>query len=214
MRTTDIFLSFLGRLLGKNIGRIKYIKDKAATTFFCSKVSCVGRKAIIRWPLYLYGEKYIQVGDSFSTGPGLRIECFDSYLNEQYRPKLQIGNNVTLNYYCHIGCINQITIGDDVLIGSSVLITDHSHGLLSSDNPQTPWAKRKLLSKGPVIIGNNVWIGENSCILPGVTIGDGCIIGAGSIVTHNIPAYSIAAGNPAKIVKQICEKEDEYEKRD
>ena len=62
---------------------------------------------------------------------------------------------------------------------------------------------RKLLSKGPIYIGENSWIGENACIMPNVSIGKGCIIGANSVVTHNIPDYSVAVGCPAKVVKTI-----------
>lgn len=62
---------------------------------------------------------------------------------------------------------------------------------------------RPLFSKGPVIIGKNVWIGDKATILPGVTIGDGSIIGANSVVTKDVPAYSVVAGNPAKIIKTI-----------
>jgi acetyltransferase-like isoleucine patch superfamily enzyme len=64
-------------------------------------------------------------------------------------------------------------------------------------------ALRDLFSKGPVRIGKRVWIGENACILPGVSIGDGAVIGAGSVVTKDIPPNSIAAGNPAKVIRTI-----------
>ncbi len=60
-----------------------------------------------------------------------------------------------------------------------------------------------MVSKGPVVIGNNVWLGNNVCVMPGVTIGDGAIIGANSVVTHDVPAYAVAAGVPAKIIKQL-----------
>lgn len=63
--------------------------------------------------------------------------------------------------------------------------------------------QRPLYSKGAVHIGNNVWIGQNACIMPGVTIADGAIIAANSVVTHDIPAYSVAAGAPAKVIKHI-----------
>lgn len=107
---------------------------------------------------------------------------------------------VCLNRNVHIGCINRITIGQGTLIGSNVLITDHSHG--EKEYELSP-SYRPLYSKGPVEIGKNVWIGENVCILPDVTIGDNCIIGAGSIVTRSIPENSIAVGNPARVVKQF-----------
>lgn len=66
-----------------------------------------------------------------------------------------------------------------------------------------PYYERSMYSKGPVVIGNNVWLGNNVCVMPGVTIGDGAIIGANSVVTHDIPAYSVAAGIPAKVIKQL-----------
>jgi lipopolysaccharide O-acetyltransferase len=91
-----------------------------------------------------------------------------------------------------------------VLIASCVFISDHNHGrydeLDMASSPAVPPADRPLSSK-PVRIGNNVWLGEYVCILPGVTIGDGSIIGASSVVTHDIPANSIAAGNPARVIR-------------
>ena len=107
---------------------------------------------------------------------------------------------VCVNKNVHIGCINRITIGKGTLIGSNVLITDHSHG--DKEYDLTP-SNRPLYSQGPVVIGKNVWIGENVGILPDVTIGDNCIICAGSVVTRSIPNNSIAAGNPARIVRQF-----------
>ena len=100
-----------------------------------------------------------------------------------------------------MGCINRIEIGNHVMIGSYVLITDHSRGELERTN--VPVAKRQLLTKGSVIIEDNVWIGEHACIMPGVTIGEGSIIGANAVVTHDVPPYSVAVGVPAKVVKQL-----------
>lgn len=152
-------------------------------------------------PYFMIGEKYMSIGAKFGSLPGLRIECLDEYNGVHYHPQLIIGDNTSFNYYCHVGCINRIEIGNNVLIGSRVLITDHSHGKL--ERTDVPFAKRKLISKGPVIIEDNVWIGENACIMPGVHIGTGSIIGANAVVTHDVPAYSLAVGAPAKVVKQL-----------
>ena len=70
---------------------------------------------------------------------------------------------------------------------------------------QKPVGLREVISKGAVIIGKNVWIGDKATVLPGVTIGDSVIIGANSVVTKDIPAYSIVGGNPAKIIKTLQE---------
>ena len=83
-----------------------------------------------------------------------------------------------------------------------MLITDNTHGQSIREHMSLPVTERPLYSKGPVVIGNNVWLGNNVCVMSGVTIGDGAIIGANSVVTHNIPAYAVAAGIPAKVVKQ------------
>lgn len=81
-------------------------------------------------------------------------------------------------------------------------ITDNSHGNTDIDNLKLKPIDRKIFSKGPVIIGNNVWIGDKATILPNVTIGDGAVIAANAVVTKDVPAYCVAAGNPAKIIKK------------
>lgn len=158
------------------------------------------KEIYIQRPVYILGYKYIKC-ESFSSCAGLRLECWDTYKNYHYSPLLEIGHNVCFNFRCHIGVINHIKIGNNVLIGSNVLITDHSHGSTNLSSLQLHPIDRKLISKGPVVIHDDVWIGENVSILPGTTIGQGAIIGANAVVTHDVPPYSIAIGNPATIIK-------------
>ena len=151
-------------------------------------------------PFFGKGHKYIHIGEYFSSGPGFRIECWDKYQEYTFTPNISIGNNVHFNYRCHIGAINSIVIGDNVLVGSNVLITDHAHGNCNYDDLLVDPFKRKLYSKGRVIIEDNVWIGENCCILPNVVIGHNSVIGANSVVTKTVPPFSVVAGNPARIL--------------
>lgn len=160
-----------------------------------------GGRMILPLPHRVIGAEYMTIGDNFYSLPGLRLECIDTYNNQHFSPKLIIGDNVTFNANCHVGVVNYVKIGNNALIGSYVLITDHSHGEL--ERTSVPVAKRKLLSKGPVIIEDNVWIGEHACIMPGVTIGKGSIIGANAVVTHDGPPYSVAVGVPARVVKRL-----------
>ena len=88
------------------------------------------------------------------------------------------------------------------MIASRVYISDHSHGNISSEDLKIPPAQRPLFSK-PVYIGKNVWIGEGSCILPGVTLGDNVIVGANAVVTHSFPNNCVIAGVPAQIIKKL-----------
>ena len=117
--------------------------------------------------------------------------------------KLSIGDDVSIGTGCHITAINSIQIGNGVLMGKYVTITDNSHGSQSPEecliNPQD----RLLFSKGKVVIHDRVWIGEKATILPGVEIGEGAIIGANSVVTKDVEPYTIVAGNPARLIKQI-----------
>ena len=108
-----------------------------------------------------------------------------------------IGNDFTGNHNLTILDIREVRIGDHVMIGPHTLITTVSHPLSARERREyLAWAK-------PVTIGNDVWIGGNVTVLPGVTIGDRAVIGAGSVVTEDIPADSVAVGAPAKVVKEL-----------
>ncbi len=110
---------------------------------------------------------------------------------------IKVGKNVFINACCRFQDQGGIEIGDGVLIGHNVTIATLNHDF-------TP-EKRQNITPKSVKIGKNVWIGSDSTILPGVVIGDGAIIGAGSVVTKSVPKNTIAAGNPAKIIRKIEE---------
>mgnify|MGYP003574870252 CR=1 FL=1 len=163
----------------------------------------IGGNPYFLYPMYVHGAKYIEIGENFNCGYRLRLEAFDDHLGHKFNPKITIGNNVSINFDCHIGATNEIEIGDGVLIASKVFITDHYHGEISSESIIIPPSERKLFSKGRVKIEKNVWIGESVAILPGVTIGENSIIGANSVITKNIPKNSVVGGNPARIIKTL-----------
>lgn len=178
--------------------------------FIRNRFKVAGNINIAGLPLHLHGGKYIELGDNVEFGAHARICAVGNFANMQsFTPQLKIGNNVVIQTLCHIGCINKVVIGDYTTMGARVYITDHTHGTSELKDLLIPPRKRDLVSKGPVIIGKNVHIGENSCIMPGVTIGDYCIIGANSVVTRDIPMGCIVAGVPAKILKQYSQEEIE-----
>lgn len=170
-----------------------------------TKFGHIGKKASIGRGLITKGEKDIFIGDNFLCGKNVKIETWEYYNNEKtgMKPRLSIGDNVSINDNCCISCMNEIKIGNGVLFGENVFVSDNFHGRNSIKEIETIPIKRPLWSKGPILIGNNSWIGRNVCIMPNVTIGDNCVIGANAVVTHNIPNNSIAAGVPAKVIKNI-----------
>lgn len=154
----------------------------------------------------LGGVNCMQIGHNFSAGRGLWLEAVRDYsiTGQEFLPRLIIGDRVSVGEYVHIGCNHRIVIGDDVLMGSKIYITDHNHGVYSGENadsPIIPPTDRRLTEGESVEIGARCWIGEFVTILPGVTIGEGSIIGSHSTVTHDIPANSIAVGSPARVIK-------------
>ena len=152
----------------------------------------------------LRGEEFISVGDNCRIGDNVRLTAWKEYRSGQtFNPEIRIGDNCLIGADSHITAINRIIIGDNVLMGDKILITDNAHGPSEPNVLDISPKYRPLESKGPVIIGNNVWIGEKTSIMPGVTIGDGVIIGANSVVTKDIPGYCVVAGIPAKIIKSL-----------
>ena len=123
--------------------------------------------------------------------------CLMPVFNCDNGKNIHVGDNFFTNYNVTILDVAPVHIGDFVMIGPNVLITTVGH-------PLSPKGRRQRLAKAsPVNIGSDVWIGGNVVILPGVTIGDNVVIGAGAVVTKDIPSNSVAMGIPAKVVKKI-----------
>ena len=147
------------------------------------------------------GGKYIGFGNNVSFGNHCIITAWDNYAGDMLTPKIEIGNNCCFGEYNHITSTNHIVIGDGVLTGRWVTITDNSHGKTDYASMCEIPVNRKIYSKGPVIIGKNVWIGDKATILPGVIIGDGVVIAANAVVTKSVPSFTVVGGNPARILK-------------
>lgn len=171
------------------------IRNRIYTGYVRRRFGAFGRSIIIWHPYTLIGLKNIHVGDNTILEKDIQLTARSVNASSPY---IKIGNGCLIRKGSHITAIESITIGDNLLTGTNIYITDNSHGMTDYASLHTPPTNREIISKGRVIIGNNVWIGNNVCIMPGVTIGDGVVIGANSIVTHDIPAYSVAAGIPAK----------------
>lgn len=139
-----------------------------------------------------------EIQDLFAelTGqPVNRTLCLIPPFHADCGKNIHVGRFAFINAGCAMQDQGGIFIGDGVLIGHYVTIATLNHGFAPAD--------RHDLIPAPVVIGNNVWIGSNATILPGVTIGDNAVVAAGAVVTKDVPANTVVAGVPAKIVKRI-----------
>lgn len=192
---TGIALSYVVPSVTKKV--IDSSIDKIYTGYIRRRFSSFGH-SVIKWkPLVLAGERYITIGEGTVIDKNLQLTAWKT---GQTTPHITIGDNCLIRSNAHITAASRITIGNNLLTGTNVLITDNSHGNTDAYSLQIPPIDRPIISKGPVTIGNNVWLGNNVCVMPGVTIGDGAIVGANSLVTHDIPSFTVAAGVPAKVI--------------
>jgi len=173
-----------------------------AYALICTKLFYKGAR-LIRRPFYCRGKSRLHFAEGFTIGHHCRFDLLGE--ENDNSKKLIIGMNGKIGDNVHIVANKKVIIGDNCLMASKIFISDTSHGDYSntttSSLPTIPPDERQLYSK-PIKIGNNVWIGENVCILLGVSIGDGCIIGANSVVNRDIPDNCIVAGAPAKVIKK------------
>ena len=145
----------------------------------------------------------IHLGDRVFIGADAWIDCFAGYppSGQSFTPRLEIGEGTMIGYHSHIMVVGQMTIGKNVLIADKVYISDNLHGF---ENIELPVFEQPLTHR-PVVIEDEVWIGENACILPGVTIGRHSVIGSNAVVTKDVPPYSVVGGAPAKVIRQYDE---------
>lgn len=183
--------------------KIHLFFDRIYSLWIRNEFNNLGINVFFQYPITLLGSHYISIGSNVQFGKLCILAAHSKYYEQIMTPKIIIGNNCNFGEYNHITCINSIKIGNNVLTGRFVTITDNGHGEINRITLQENPIKRKLVSKGEVIIGNNVWISDKVTILPGVKIGNGVVIAANSVVTKSVPDYCVVAGVPAKIIKQL-----------
>lgn len=172
--------------------------------YYKKRLANIGKNSQIGQNFSIINPDGISIGDNFSGGCDIALWSWNAVNIKGDDCKLIIKNNVSITDRCIISAANRIEIENGCLLGRDTFITDNSHGEnISINELNISPHERNIFSKGTVIIGDNVWTGKNVCIMPNVKIGNGAIIGANSVVTHNIPPYSVAVGSPAKVIKTI-----------
>ena len=156
------------------------------------------RQAFVRWPvqgnvLEMLREGRLELGPHALLEPGV-------WLTAPAPARIRIGEGTFLNMGVMIAAVELVDIGAHCMFANRCFVTDGNHRFDDPDRP-VPW--QGFTTKGPTRVGDNVWCGANVVITSGVTIGERCVIGANSVVTADIPPFSIAAGAPARVLKKI-----------
>jgi acetyltransferase-like isoleucine patch superfamily enzyme len=156
------------------------------------------RRAFARWPiegnvLEMLREGRLNVGAGVLFEPGVWITGPDP-------ARIRIGEGTFLNRNVMVAAVELVEIGANCMFANGCFITDGNHRF---DDPELPVPWQGFTTKGPTRVGDNVWCGANVVVTTGVTIGERCVIGANSVVTRDIPPFSIAAGIPAKVAKAV-----------
>jgi acetyltransferase-like isoleucine patch superfamily enzyme len=156
------------------------------------------RRAFARWPVHgnvleALRDGRLEVGEHTLFEP-------DVWITAPAPARIRIGAGCFLNIGVMVAAVERVEIGDHCMFANGCFVTDGNHRFDDPDRP-VPW--QGFTTKGPTLIGDNVWCGAHVVITSGVTIGRRSVIGANSVVTRDIPPFSIAAGSPAKVLRVI-----------
>ena len=172
-----------------------------------------GNQSVISPPIRLLGGKYISVGNKCIFGHHGVLTAWAQFRGDNFAPSIEIGDHVNIGDYFHIPAINRVRIGNGVLTGRWVTISDNAHGTTDNDSLVQIPMERKLFSKGPVVIGDNVWIGDKATILAGVTIGEGAVIGATQSSPKTYPHTALPSATLRESLKKLSDNDFSNRKR-
>ena len=174
-----------------------------------SDFGAIEKGSLIVCPFLSFNPKGIYLGENVKVFSNCWLDCIKEYAGKEYHPRLEIGDGTSVGSNAHIIACSRLSIGKEVVIAFGVYITDNLHGY--TDIHQTIMSQ-PLVHPGPVTIEDRVWLGEGVCVLPNVTIGKHSVIGSNSVVTKDIPPYSVAVGIPAVVIRQYNHQTDRWER--
>ena len=157
----------------------------------------LGRDAVIVNPIQITHPECIELGDDVFIWDHARLNVLTEYGQNTYQPRLVLHRGVNLGQNAHIVCADRIELHEGVTFGPFVTLADAYHDYADMD---TPIMQQKMVAS-PIVIGEHTLVNAHCFIKGGVTIGRHCFIGAMSVVTQDLPDYSVAVGNPAKVIR-------------
>lgn len=182
MSTIDLYSRFCG------------LRNALFSRFVAGSFLAFGSGSIIEMPVLVHGARRISIGGEVLIGSGSWLHTRGS------EALLEVGDGTRISGHCVLSAVEHVRLGRAVLLGRNVYIADHNHGI-SAD--EVPILAQELERIRPVVIEDGAWLGQNSVILPGVTVGSGAVVGANSVLLEDVPARSVAVGVPARVVRVL-----------
>jgi acetyltransferase-like isoleucine patch superfamily enzyme len=171
-------------------------------------VGCWGAESLVLRPRRIRGARCMEIGSGVTVDRNGWIAAYESYHGTRYMPRIRIGDGVTIGRYFCLTAINRVEIGANCLFSEYIYISDHFHG---SDPFGGPLVQQALETKGPVLIGDGTFLGYRACVLPGVSLGKHCVVGANAVVTRSFPDFSMLVGTPARLIKRYVVGKKKWE---
>jgi acetyltransferase-like isoleucine patch superfamily enzyme len=184
--------AFLG--LYRGCGRLS---GKTFSVLAGAAFASFGKRSVLQPPVRLTGEKRIAIGSGVFVGSGSWLQVLAG-VDEGIA--LTIGDRTSIAGQCVVSVAARVELGSDVLLARNVYIADHSHRI---DDLEVPIGRQGIADVSPVTICDGAWLGQNVVVCPGVRIGHGAVVGANSVVKHDIPDHAVAVGAPARVVREL-----------
>ncbi|SRR6266498_4232893 len=174
------------------------LRARLFTLCLASQFAEIGHRVLIHPPLRFNNLHQINLG----AGVTIHRDCWLVTLDDDHdgQVKLIIKSHAAIGMGATISAANRVEIGEYVLLARNVYISDHGHAF---EDINLPIMNQGITTPQPVSVGCHTWLGQNVCVLPGVTIGHHCVVGANSVVLADIPDRSVAVGAPARVVKTL-----------
>lgn len=200
------------RVLGRSVLALtrnaSRVLDKLWSLAIQGAFARFGSRSVLARPCRLEGAEHVHIGSGVWLGPGSWIQCIAA---GETPPQLHIGDRVHASGSLVLSTAHEIVVEDDVLFARNVYVSDHIHGYQDTTRPVHEQGVDKVAA---VRIERGAWLGQNVVVCPGVTIGRGAVIGAGSLVNSDIPPFSVAVGSPARVVKTFAAKRESERESD
>lgn len=189
----------IGRLTLRLFQSLTRVRDKLWSMFVGGAFREFGGKSTLSMPCRLAATQHIRIGSGVFLGPGCWLQALPR--DGAPEPRLDVGDGTSVSGTCVLSAAQEVVLEENVLLARNVYVSDHIHAY---DDVTKAIQHQGLDKVAPVRIKTGAWLGQNVVVCPGVTIGRGSVIGANSVVTSDVPDFSVAVGAPARTVKTFA----------